>query len=196
MTYQEMLDHLAELEESNRQAMIAEHWQATLSDGFVAFVQGQIDAARNWIMPSSGYFEKVFEGQSQELKRVVMQELLRKIAAYVAVWDSMSLVYQRLQQHSERQGPSGGMVDHGQHNRMPRGVQVTPAAHCYRCGSPAEAGGLCSGCRATEQDWAEADAEYDRQQYQRQLDDLDYQRLQDDYIYQSSQPDFNSYDPY
>jgi hypothetical protein len=196
MTYQEMLDQLAAMEEQRRQATIAEHWQAVLGDGFVAFVQGQIEAARNWITPSTGYFENVFEGQSEELKRLMMQQLLKRMAAYVSVWDSMQLVYRRLQQHSERQGPAGGMVDHGRHDRMPRGVHVAPAARCYRCGSPAEAGGLCGGCRSTETDWAQADAEYDREQYRRQMDDLDYRRLQDDYLYQSTQPDFNSYDPY
>lgn len=195
MTYQEMLDHLAELDERPRQAVIAEHWQTVLCDGFVAFVQGQMESARS-LTAQDGVFDKVFEGQSEDIKRVMREQMFKALDRTVRVWNSMGEVYARLQKHSEQHSSSGGMVDHGRHDRMPRGVKVTPAAHCFRCGSPAVSGGLCNGCQATEEAWREDDLEYDRQLYRQQQDDLDYQRVQDDATYYASQPDFNSYDDY
>ncbi len=195
MTYREMLEHLADQAEMQRKAIIADHWQTVLSDGFVAFVQGQIEAARSMIA-QDGMFDKVFAGQRDEIKQIMKEQISKSAARYISVWDSMRIVYQQLQKHSERQGQSGGMVDHGRHARMPRGVEVGPAAHCYRCGSPAVSGGLCSGCQAGAQDWQEADLEYDRQLHRQQTEDLGYQRLQDDYIYDASQPDFNSFGGY
>jgi hypothetical protein len=195
MNYQEMLDYLADQVEVQRNAIITEHWQTVLSDGFVAFVQGQIESARSMTVPG-GLFEQIFEGQTDEIKEVMREQMVKSLARHTSVWDSMASVYQRLQKYSEQQGSTGGMVDHGSHDRMPRGVQVGPAAHCYRCGSSAVNGGLCSGCQATEQDWREDDLEYGRQLQRQQRDDLDNQRLQDDYIYQANQPDFNSYGDY
>lgn len=189
MTYQEMLDGLADLEEARRRAVIREHWQTVLSEGFVAFVQGQIDAARNMILPS-GPFDKVFEGQSHEIKKIMKQQFFKAIARYSDVWDSMSTVYTELQQHSERQGNRGGMVDHGRHRTMPRGVHVAPASKCFRCGSPAVAGGLCQGCQATQDSWDAADAEYDRELVRRDYERIEYERLQDDNTFYSTQQDF------
>lgn len=195
MNYQEMLDDLSKMDDSQRTTVICEHWQTILSDGFVAFVQGQIDGARNLMSPT-GAFDKVFEGQNEDFKDLMRQEMHKTIARYTTVWNTMTLVYQKLQQHSEQHSASGGMVDHGRHREMPRGVNVAPASHCYRCGSPAAAGGLCKGCADTRRDWDQADAEYDRELVRRQADDLDYQRIQDDNQFYDTQPDFNSYDDY
>ncbi|MEN8206776.1 MAG: hypothetical protein ABFS24_12305 [Pseudomonadota bacterium] len=111
-------------------------------------------------------------------------------------WSSMKVVYAQLQRRSERQGNQQGMVAHGRHMSMPRGVSVGNAAACYRCGSPADSQGLCGGCMAMQQDWEQDDIDSERQQYEQQRADNEYTRQQDDQMYQDNQQDFNTYTDY
>jgi hypothetical protein len=191
MTYQEMVEHLAALDEAPRRTAIQRHWQSVLSDGFIAFVQGQIENYRKMAL-GSGEMEAFYANVDDDIERLLRQQAFKGIARVMAVWDSMVAVYEALQQHSERQGDSGGMVDHGAHTTMPRGVGVQEAARCFRCGSPAASQGLCNGCLDTQQAWEQDDLDYDRQRYDQQRDLLDHQRLQDDQLFYDQQQDFNS----
>ncbi|MEZ5523875.1 MAG: hypothetical protein R3E62_02750 [Pseudomonadales bacterium] len=195
MTYQEMVDTLAAMSEPQRRDAIQEHWQAVFSDGFIAFVQGQMEAGRKMVL-SGSEMDRIFDGLDPSVVAVLKQEMLKNMARLVTVWDSMVVMYERLQKQSERQGNSQGMVGHGQHQTMPRGVAVGGAVNCYRCGSPVTSQGLCSGCLATQQDWEQDDLDYERQQYDQQLQDQEYQRTQDDQLYYDTQQDFNTYTDY
>jgi hypothetical protein len=195
MTYQEMVDALVNMNQQERQSAIQDHWQVVLSDGFVAFVQGQIEAGRKMAMSESGFAE-VFAALDPSFVEVLKQQAAKDLSRLVEVWDSMVFVYEKLQKQSERQGNTQGMVAHGKHRSMPRGVSVNTAVRCYRCGSDAVGHGLCSGCLATQQDWEQQDLEYDQLRYDRQMDDIQYQRLQDDQIYYNNQQDYNSYTDY
>jgi hypothetical protein len=189
-TYQEMLDALAGMDEQRRRLAIQTHWQAIFSDGFIAFVQGQIEVGRKMILsgPESAPLFAILE---PAMVTALKQQMLRQFGLLVEVWDSMVAVYEMLQRRSEGQGNAQGMVAHGRHRTMPRGIGVTEATRCYRCGSPAASRGLCDGCLATERDW-----ERDELDHERQRIDLEYQRLQDDRIYSDNQRDFNSYTDY
>ena len=195
MTYQEMLDNLSTLDEQQRRVTIQHHWQAVLSDGFVAFVQGQLEGYRKMALGQDG-MERVYAAMTHDLEKILRQQALLQIAKTTDVWDSMVAIYETLQKHSERQGSSGGMVDHGRHTAMPRGVSVAAAGRCYRCGATAAGQGLCNGCLATQQDWEQDDLDYERQRYDQQRDLQDYQRLQDDQLYHDQQMDFNPYNDY
>jgi hypothetical protein len=190
-----MVDTLAAMNEQERQRALQTHWQAAFSDGFIAYVQGQLEAGRK-VAASDPSYADFFAELDPSLVAVLKEGALTQVARLVAVWDSMVAVYERLQLQSERQGNAQGMVAHGAHQVMPRGVSVTGAVQCSRCGSPAVDQGLCSGCLATQQDWDQDDLEYDRQLHERQADDLQYQRIQDDQLYYDNQHDYNSYTDY
>ena len=195
MTYQEMVDILAGMDEKERQITIQKHWQVVFSDGFVAFVQGQVESGKKMTQPHSG-LEAVFAGLKSSIGDILKEQMRKDLANLLNVWDSMAICYRIMQKQSEKQGNSKGMVAHGKHTAMPRGVSVPEAVRCYRCGSTAATQGLCSGCLATQQDWEQDDLDYDRQHYERQQDDLEYQRIQDDQIYNSNQYDYNTYTDY
>ena len=192
MTYQDMVDILAAMDEKERQTTIKKHWQAVFSDGFVAFVQGQIEAGRKMIQANSK-LKPVLTGIIGD---AIKEQMRQNLEALLNVWNSMAICYQIMQKQSERQGNSKGMVAHGRHTAMPRGVSVPEAARCYRCGSASAGQGLCSGCLATQQDWEQDDLDHDRLVYERRQADLDYQRIQDDQIYNSNQYDYNTYTDY
>lgn len=195
MTYQEMVDALGAMDERERRLALRTHWQSVFSDGFIAYVQGQMEAGREMVLPDAGYTD-FFAELDPSLVEVLKQQAVKDVARLGAVWDSMVAVYERLQRESERQGNAHGMVAHGAHETMPRGGTVAGAVQCSSCGSPAVDQGLCSGCLATQQDWDQDDIEYDRQLHERQGEDLQYQRLQDDQLYHDNQQDFNSYTDY
>lgn len=195
MTYQEMVDALGAMNEQERRQALQTHWQSVFSDGFIAFVQGQVEAGRKMVSPDSEYAH-FFDELDPSLAEVLKQQASNDVARLVAVWHSMVGVYEALQQESTRQGNAHGMVAHGAHQTMPRGISVAEAAQCFSCGSPAVDQGLCSGCLATRQDWDQEDLEYERQLHERQVDDLQYQRLQDDQLYYDNQQDFHSYTDY
>lgn len=195
MTYQEMVDTMAAMNEDERRNAIRSHWQAIFSDGFIGFVQGQLEAGRKMVF-SDPDFKKVFSGMDPALVAGLKRQALVQVARLAEVWDSMAAVYEELQKKSETQGNPQGMVAHGRHKAMPRGRSIGGAAHCYRCGSPAVSEGLCSGCLQTQQDWEQEDIEYDRQLYERQQQEIEYQRLQDEQLYQDNQQDFNTYTDY
>jgi hypothetical protein len=195
MTYQEMVDTLSGLSEEDRRVVIQNHWQAVLSDGFIAFVQGQIEAGRAMVFRDPDLAE-AFAELDPSIAVVLKRQALSDVARLVEVWDSMAAVYVKLQKQSERQGNAKGMVAHGRHDAMPRGVTVTGAVQCYRCGSPAVRLGLCNACVVTQQDWEQEDLDYDRQRYERAADDQQYRRLQDDQIFYDNQRDFNTYPTY
>jgi hypothetical protein len=192
MTYQEMVDVLSGMNEKERQNTIQNYWQAVFSDGFVAFVQGQIEAGRKMTQPNSS-LKKILTGPIGD---AVMEQTRKNLTNLLSVWNSMAVCYEVLQKRCEKQGNAKGMVAHGKHTAMPRGVSIPEASRCYRCGSTAVGQGLCSGCLATQQDWEQDDLDYDRQLYERRQDDLDYQRIQDDQIYYDNQYDYNTYTDY
>ncbi len=192
MTYQEMADALESMSEHERRQAIRTYWQDVLSDGFIAYVQGQIEAGRSMSL-SRGGFEKILDGLDPKEASKLKQQALQQVARLVQVWDSMVAVYQQLQKESERQGPRGGMVDHGQHRAMPRGVDMRPAARCSRCGSPAVDKGLCGGCVAEVESREWDDLRHEEKLQDQQRDDLHFQRIQDDRIFQEMQQDFNNY---
>ena len=192
MKYQEMVDILASMDEKERQVTIQKHWQAVLSHGFVAFVQGQIEAGRKMTQPDS----KLNTGLTGLIGDAIREQMRQNLENLLNVWNSMATCYQTMQRQSEKQGNAKGMVAHGKHTSMPRGVSVSKAVQCYRCGSTAVGQGLCSGCLATRQDWEQDDLDYERQHYERRQDDLDYQRVQDEQIYNSNQYDYNTYTDY
>jgi hypothetical protein len=192
MTYQDMVDILAGLDEKERQNTIKKHWQAVFSDGFVAFVQGQIEAGRKMIQTNSK-LKPVLTGLIGD---AIKEQMRKNLENLLNVWSSMAICYQIMQKQSEKQGNSKGMVAHGKHTAMPRGVSVPEAIRCYRCGSTSLGQGLCSGCLATQRDWEQADLDYDRQVHERHQADLDYQRTQDEQIYNSNQYDYNMYTDY
>ena len=194
MTYQETLDGLAEMSEVERQSKITAHWQVVFSDGFIGFVQGQVEAGRAAVQPGSQAMQLLAAaGLPDDVMMVYFEQQLQKA---VGVWESMRAVYSMLQQRSERQGSAGGMVNHGPHTSMPAGVSVAPAVNCYRCGSPVSSNGLCSGCLATQEEWDQQDVEYDQRLHDQQRDQLDYQRQQDDQQHYDTQLDFNTYEDY
>lgn len=195
MTYQEMINALGAMEEQERRLALQTHWQSVFSDGFIAYVQGQMEAGRKMLLPDSEY-AAFFAKLDPSLVEVLKHQALNDVARLSAVWDTMVAVYERLQLQSERQGNAHGMVAHGAHQTMPRGVTVSETVQCSSCGSPAVDQGLCSGCLATQQDWDQDDLEYDRQLHERQVDDRQYQQLQDDQLYYDNQQDFNSYTDY
>ena len=191
MDYQQMLNDLVEMESEERRRTIVERWDTVFSDGFIGFVQGQIDAGRQTVA-GDGPLGGILEGAIGDLIR---ESTAVWLAQVFVVWGHMKDVYAQVTSASRDHGPTGGMADvAGARREMPRGVSVTPAATCFRCGSEVASGGLCAGCLA-EQDAAERDhVEYDRQLHDQQLDRQDYQRLQDDQTYYDTQQDF-SYTP-
>jgi hypothetical protein len=192
MTYQDMVDILAGMDEKERQATIKKHWQAVFSDGFVAFVQGQIEAGRKMIQTNSK-LKPVLTGLIGD---AIKEQMRKNLNNLLNVWNSMAICYQIMQKQSEKQGNAKGMVAHGEHTAMPRGVSVPEAVRCYRCGSASVGQGLCSGCLASQQDWEQDNLDHDRQVYERHQTDLDYQRIRDEQIYNSNQYDYNTYTDY
>lgn len=195
MTYQEMVDALAAMDEQERRRAIQEHWQAVFSDGFIAFVQGQLEAGRQMAQSSAG-FGQVFAELDPSFVAVLKEQASAQLARLTEIWHSLAAVYEKLQTESERQGNPQGMVAHGKHRAMPRGISVAPAVGCFRCGSQAVGQGLCSGCLATQQDWEQQDSEYERQLYDRQQQEIEHHRLQNDQLYYDNQQDFNTHTTY
>lgn len=198
-----MLDALARVSERERRETIAAHWETLLSDGFIGFVQGQIEAARRFAEGGTGTLDELLAGLDPAISEAVRQRAAAQLPLLAAVWQSMTVVYQHLQRVSEQQSPHGGMVSHGSHTVMPRGLDVGGAVHCYRCGSAVADRGLCAGCLATEQDWHEKDLEHDwledqRRELDLQRDELQHRSLSDDQIYHDNQMDFSTgyHDPH
>jgi hypothetical protein len=192
MNYSEMVDALVNMSEHERQDAIMTHWQAVLSDGFIAFVQGQMEAARS-MASGTGGFSGLLGMLHGDAARQLQHQALHQAHALSVVWDSMDAVYRKLQADSERQGNDRGMVGHGHHRTMPAGRSVDVAAGCYRCGASAVSLGLCSGCLATQQDWEQDALRHDEQRWDNLQEDLRHQQLRDDQIYRDHQQDFNSY---
>src|SRR5690606_21039356 len=103
MTYQEMLDALLGMDEAERREALSAHWQAAFSDGFVAYVQGQHEAAQQMTVPGA-HLGGVLVGLDGPLADALQQEASQYTARLAAVWESMRTVYAALQRASERQG--------------------------------------------------------------------------------------------
>lgn len=189
MTYEEMLEATVSMGEAERRQAFKQHWQAVFSDGFVAYVQGQVEAGQQMVHSEGPISDLLNIGGLKQLVNDRAEQL-------TAVWDSMRNVYAEVQHASEQQGNSGGMVGHSQHTAMPKGLNVSQAVRCYRCGAPVSVQGLCSGCIDAQQDWQQDDLDYDRQLQDQQLDRLDHQRLQADQQYYDNQADYNTYTDY
>jgi hypothetical protein len=188
ITYQEMVDMLVSMNEKERCEIIRRYWQVVFSDGFVAFVQGQVEAGKQQV--SYKGFDKVF-GADSLMVAALRDSANSYLTQLLSVWNSMNFMYTKLQAESARQGNVSGMVSHGSHTTMPRGVSVPQASHCSRCGSPVASQGLCSGCRATQQDWEQDDLEYERLR-----EDREYVQQQEEQIYYEQQQDFNTFTDY
>lgn len=195
MTYQQMADELVNMDEQQRRLALQNHWEIIFSDSFIAYMQGQLEEGRK-IADGGAGIEQVYAGLTPELAEILRNHVAQHLTQLLRVWHSMAVVYEKLQKQSESQGNSQGMVSHGKHRVMPRGVSVTNALHCYRCGSQAVDQGLCSGCLSTQQNWDQENLEYDRQLYDQQQQHSEYQRIQDDQIYNQQQQDFNAYTNY
>lgn len=195
MTYQQMADALVNMDEQQRRLAIRTHWEIIFSDSFIAYMQGQLEEGRK-IADGGAGIEQVYAGLTPDLAEILRNHVAQHLTQLLRVWQSMAAVYEKLQKQSESQGNSQGMASHGKHKVMPRGISVTNAVHCYRCGSQAVDQGLCSGCLSTQQNWEQENLEYDRQLYDQQQQQSEYQRIQDDQIYHQQQQDFNTYTNY
>ena len=193
MNYQEMLDDLVGDDDAGRTITIMAHWQDVFSDGFVGFVQGQIEAGRT-ALDSGGQYAKIFADAGVAFPAPIIDSARKYQQDLLAVWKRMQELYAAIQRSSEEHGNSEGMVAHGRHTTMPAGVSVQPATSCYRCGSPVEGNGLCSDCTALDQDIEHQRQQDDNLRYAREQDAVDYQRQQDDQAYSNNQPDFNHQD--
>lgn len=195
MTYQDMVDKLASMDEQQRRQAIQNYWQTVFSDGFIGFLQGQIEACRK-MTTTDNEVGVLLDGLEPEVQAALREAALKHVTRLVAVWDSGVVVYQLLQQRSERQGPRGGMVEHGRHRSMPRGVSVAQAVQCYRCGSPVAANGLCGGCMEMQQDWEQDDLEFVQRGQDYLSDQQHIDRIQQDQVYYDAQQDYNTYTNY
>jgi soluble cytochrome b562 len=187
--YQETVNLLSEMDEKQRQQELQNHWQIIFSDGFIGFVQGEMEVLRSQIAEadriiSQGGVEASVQNTLKRLSNLRLMYLER-------VWKSMVTVYQRLQKISATQGNSQGMTGNRSKAGMPRGAAVSPAASCFRCGETAVEQGLCGSCLSTRNQWEQDDLDHDQSLYDRQQDDLNYQRKRDDDLYYNNLPDFN-----
>lgn len=181
MTYQEMLNAVLILPEGARRRLMREHWRDAFSDGFIAYVQSQIDATEANIKGEkrglSAWLPDMVETVFVEGNKVYLGQLL-------TVWESMKTVYAQLSQASAEEGNATGMAAKASGAVMPRGQVIAGAADCARCGAATTAG-ICGACA----DHA-AFVEEDHLAYERGLNDQDYYRQQ----YDSHQVDMSYYD--
>lgn len=182
MTYQEMLNSVLILPEAERRKLIKTHWRDAFSDGFIAYVQSQIDAAEAYISGEkrglSAWLPDAVEAVFVEGNKIYLGQL-------VTVWGSMKTVYAQLASASAQEGQPTGMAARAKGETMPRGQVITPASECARCGARNPSGGLCGACADTD-----AFIEEDRLAYDRSLQDQDYYRQQ----YDAYQADNTYYD--
>ena len=194
MTYQDMLHAILLESELERRRLIRDHWRDAFSDGFIAYVQSQIDAAEAFINGEkrglAAWLPDVMQDIAVAGNKVYLGQL-------VTVWDSMKAVYAQLAEASASEGnPTGLAATASANGQMPRGETISVASHCARCGASSN-GGLCAGCQDHDA-FVEADRlEYERLEYENQLNDQDYFRQQADNFqadtsYYDSQMDFNN----
>ncbi|WP_300037115.1 hypothetical protein [uncultured Roseobacter sp.] len=181
MTYQEMLTSVLILPEGERRRLMRAHWRDAFSEGFIAYVQSQIDATEAYIRGEkrglSAWLPDMVEAVFVEGNKVYLGQLL-------TVWDSMKTVYAQLQTASAEEGNPTGMAEKAGPQVMPAGQVITGATDCARCGA-ATAGGICGAC-------ADHDAfvEQDHLDYEQSLNDQAYYRQQ----YDNHQVDMSYYD--
>ncbi|WP_298844166.1 hypothetical protein [uncultured Roseobacter sp.] len=181
MTYQEMLSSVLILPEGERRRLMRAHWRDAFSDGFIAYVQSQIDATEAYIRGEkrglSAWLPDMVEAVFVEGNKVYLGQLL-------TVWESMKVVYAQLQAASAEEGNPTGMAARASGSVMPAGQVITGAGECARCGAAAQAG-ICDAC-------ADHDAfiEQEHVEYERQLNDQEYYRQQ----YDNHQADASYYD--
>lgn len=182
MTYQEMLNSVLILPEGERRRLIRAHWRDAFSDGFIAYVQSQIDATEAYISGEkrglSAWLPDAVESVFVEGNKIYLGQL-------VTVWESMKTVYAQLSTASAEEGQPTGMAAKTSNSVMPRGQVISPALECARCGASSPSGGLCSSCESHD-----AFVEADRLEYDRSLNDQDYYRQQ----YDNFQSDISYYD--
>ncbi|MFK7830166.1 MAG: hypothetical protein AB8B57_10340 [Congregibacter sp.] len=182
MTYQDMLNEILLVREATRRTLIRDHWRDAFSDGFIAYVQSQIDA-------TEAYVGGQRQGLSAWLPDAVQDAFVAGNKVYlgqlVTVWESMKFVYTQLATASTQEGnPTGIAAQSKANGAMPRGVQVGLSTVCARCGAASE-GGLCSGC--VDHD---AFVELTQQDCENTLDDQAYYSAQAD----NYQADISYYD--
>ncbi|MEM1076235.1 MAG: hypothetical protein AAF665_15430 [Pseudomonadota bacterium] len=188
MTYQEMLNAVLILPEAERRRLIQAHWRDAFSDGFIAYVQSQIDATEAYI---SGEKRGLSAWLPDSVENVFVEGNKIYLGQLVTVWESMKAVYAQLSAASAAEGQPTGMAGHTTRPVMPRGTVISEAAECARCGARNPSGGLCGAC--TDHD---AFIEEDHLAYERSLADQAYYRqqydsYQADVRYYDSQTDFN-----
>ena len=194
MTYQDMLNAILLESEQQRRRLIRDHWRDAFSDGFIAYVQSQIDSAEAFINGEkrglAAWLPDIMQDAAVAGNKVYLGQL-------VTVWDSMKTVYAQLTEASKTEGnPTGIAATAKSNGTMPRGAAISVASNCARCGS-ASTGGLCDTC-ADHDDFVEADRlDYERQQYENQLNDQEYYQQQADTYradtnYYDAQMDFNN----
>ena len=198
MTYQDMLNAILLQSEQERRRLIRDHWRDAFSDGFIAYVQSQIDAAEAFV---NGEKRGLAAWLPDIMQDVAVAGNKLYLGQLVTVWNSMKVVYAQLAAASKAEGSPTGIAATAKSNgTMPRGTTISMATTCSRCGAASD-GGLCTGCLDHE-DFVEADRvefqrlEYEQQEYQTQLNDQEYfqqqaEIYQADTSYYDTQPDFN-----
>ena len=193
MTYQDMLNAVLQKNEQERRQLIRDHWRDAFSDGFIAYVQSQIDATESYIKGDN-------RGLAAWLPEIMQDIALAGNKAYlgqlVTVWESMKAVYAQLTAASAAEGnPTGISTSATRNGTMPRGSSISVATACARCGNTSN-GGLCGAC-ADHDNFVEADRlDYERKQYENELNDREYYQQQADTYqadtsYYDTQTDFN-----
>jgi len=181
-TYQEVVEALAAMEEQERLNAILEHWQTIFSEEFIAYVQGQVQASREMIFDKPEMFDQIFGEMGPDFVTTMKQQAFREMLRVNSVWDSMTAVYEQLQQiKAEEENAQRSQTP------VPPDVSGGNTAACYQCGAPLASEGLCSNCLAVRRQQEQDDLEYDRQLYDHQQADIEYQRLQDDQLYYNNQ---------
>ncbi len=177
-----MLNSVLILSESERRKLIRAHWRDAFSDGFIAYVQSQIDAAEAYISGEkrglSAWLPDAVEAVFVEGNKIYLGQL-------VTVWESMKEVYAQLSAASAEEGQPTGMAAKTSGHVMPRGQVIAAAPDCARCGAPNPSGGLCGGCASHD-----AFIENDQLDYERSLNDQDFYRQQ----YDNFQADISYFD--
>lgn len=190
MTYQDMLNEILLVGEATRRKLIRDHWRDAFSDGFIAYVQSQIDATEAYV---SGQKRGLSAWLPDAMQEVFVAGNKVYLGQLVTVWDSMKFVYAQLAAASKEEGNPTGIAAQAKANgAMPRGVEVGISTACARCGASSN-GGLCDGCIDND-----AFIERERIDYENQLDDQAYYRqqadnYQADVSYYDTQVDFQQY---
>ncbi len=189
MNYAEMMMALVGMSENDRRNAILEHRQHVLADGFIAYMQSQIEQIDDYVEGKnrglSGFLPQVAQDFMVEANKNYREQI-------AAVWESIYAVHTQLASDNASNGGSRNHPGHsGYANTGYQETTVTASGHCSRCGSMVAVNGLCNGCLDHDAFIEQDHLEYDQRLYEQQLDRQTYQQIQDDYAYYDAQTDFD-----